>query len=219
LSSINSAHDYTACGFDLQLFADGDTAPADASATPDVTPDSTPPAADNTPPATPPAKDTQKSLLGDQPKDTPAPPPDTYDDFKLPDGVQWDDATGGEFKTLAKEMGLSQDNAQKMVDLGTKLMSGSQEAIQEAFQKQSDEWRSQSTEKFKDADIQTANKALQTFATPELITLLQDTGLANNPEVVGMFNKIGSTISEGRMVDAAAQAQSRLYPHSAEMYK
>jgi len=220
----SSAHDNTASGFDLQLFAE---LAVDGTVVPGVTPAAESDSAaaiptDAVPAPTDKPAAAPKSLLGENTADDKAADvatPDAYEDFKLPEGFDWDDKVGGSFKEMAKEMGLSQDNAQKLVDLGAQMMGGQSTALQDASTAQAEEWYNESTSKFKDADIQVANKALETFGTPELTAMLKATGLSNNPEVIGMFNRIGAATSEGKMIDSnTAAAQSRLYANSPSMY-
>ena len=85
--------------FDLQRFADPAggadlTPPVDADTTPAGGGEPTPPEGGEPTPG-------NKSLLGAEPKTN---VPDAYENFKLPDNVKWDETTGSEFKTAAKEM-------------------------------------------------------------------------------------------------------------------
>ncbi|WP_432748661.1 hypothetical protein [Pectinatus frisingensis] len=205
--------------FDLQCFAEADagagdpTPPTNTDPAPTGGGDPTPPAGNN---LGDPAPGT-KSLLGAEPK---AGTPDAYDDFKLPDNVKWDETTGSEFKTTAKEMGLSQENAQKLVDLGAKIVGGQESAMQKMVTDQSEAWQKESLQQFKQADIDTANKALMQFADKDVISLLQSTGLGNHPLIVGLFNNIGKAMAEGAMPTGAGQSvPSRLYPNSPGMYE
>lgn len=209
--------------FDLQRFAETDPSAGGTDSTPPTNTDTVPTGdGDQTPPANnpgePPAPGTgTKSLLGTEPKTD---VPDAYDDFKLPDNVKWDETTGSEFKATAKAMGLSQENAQKLVDLGAKIVGGQESAMQKMVTDQSETWQKESLQQFKQSDIDTANKALMQFADKDVIGLLQSTGLGNHPLIVGLFNNIGKAIAEGSMPAGAGQvAPSRLYPNSPGMYE
>jgi hypothetical protein len=45
-----------------------------------------------------------------------------------------------------------------------------------------------------------ARKALESFGSPALKELLNNTGLGNHPEVIKAFHKVGKLISEDKMV-------------------
>ena len=70
-------------------------------------------------------------------------------------------------------------------------------------------------------NLAVAKKALDTFGTPELRTLLNETGLGNHPELIRAFYKAGKAISEDKFVPAGAgkgpqggkDLSSRLYPN------
>jgi hypothetical protein len=53
-----------------------------------------------------------------------------------------------------------------------------------------------------------AKKALDSFGTPELRTLLQQSGLGNNPEVIRFMYRAGKAISEDTFVSNSNGASS-----------
>lgn len=212
LTTITSltAHDDTELGvrsFNLQLFAE-EAAPTNAPAA-DPAPAGTGdnPAGD-TPPTDQPAADPGKT---DPPAATGA--PESYADFTLPEGMTYDAASAGDFLTVAKEMNLTQTQAQKLVDLYAARM----QALQNSHQAQSEAWHKESSKLYKTEDLDLANKTLSRFAGKEFIELLANTGLANHPKMIGLFKSIGEQISEGKFVDAASggsvkSAAEILYP-------
>ena len=70
-------------------------------------------------------------------------------------------------------------------------------------------------------NLSVAKKALDQFGTPELRTLLNDSGLGNHPEIIRAFYRAGKAISEDRFVPAGAgvrtggarDAAKSLYPN------
>lgn len=58
--------------------------------------------------------------------------PDEYTDFTLPEGFTPDETTASEFKSIAKELDLTQEQAQKLVDYQVKL-AGDAQKEQEKF--------------------------------------------------------------------------------------
>lgn len=128
-------------------------------------------------------------------------------DLKAPEGMQLDAEALDEFKGIAKELGLENESAQKLTDLGTKLAAKWEAKQVEAIQAAQAEWAEQSkTDKRFGGDalqenLGIAKKALDTFATPELKQLLDKSGLGNHPEVINAFYNVGKAISEDRFVN------------------
>lgn len=192
------------------IAAEQGTAPvvADQQAAPSTALTDTAKAADAEKPATEPDKPAAKS-------------PEQYADFTLPDGYTLDGKVGAEFKTLAKEMDLTQEQAQKLIDLDARR---AQEQLG-MVHAQSAVWAEQSKgDKEIGGDrlaenVAVAQKALTAFGTPELKMLLQQTGLGNNPEIIRAFYRAGKSISEDTMVTSgsgsskgARDSASALYP-------
>jgi len=133
--------------------------------------------------------------------------PECYAEFVLPEGLVWDAERSADFVAVAKELGLSQAAAQRLVDVGAKLASDSETAISAAAAAQSAEWRRESLALYKAADIELANKTLGQFATADFKELLEATGLANSPAMIGVFKAIGEAIAEGPFVEGDAVAE------------
>ena len=193
--------------------------------------DATPPAADTTAPPdagqqgapatasadNPPAADAKPE--GDKPEgdDKPA----EYEPFTRPEGLGVDEELLGEFKAEAKRLNLSQEDAQKFVDLQAKALAKQTEQLanvraQWAEQTKTDkEFGGEALSE----NLGVAKKALDTFATPELRKLLNESGLGNHPEVIRTFLRVGKAISEdGRVVSGLKAATSadpakRLFPN------
>lgn len=208
--------------------------PADGGAAPAPSEPSAP-AADAPAPAADPAKPEgdkpQPGAEGDKPQeDKPADgekPADKPDDkeqkqdgapekyeFKPAEGQELDTAALEQFEPIARELNLTNEQAQKMVDLyGTKIMPMVQQQQAEAWQKTTEQWAADvKADKEIGGDKLTANlssaqRALDLFGTPELKEYLEGTGLGNHPELVKTFIKIGKAMSEDGMVDGSNQGQ------------
>jgi len=128
--------------------------------------------------------------------------PENYDDFTMPEGIEVDETALKEAAPVFKELGLNQEQAQKLVDLQAKMAVEGQKAQVEAFNAQLDDWDTQSLndkefggDKF-DENIKTASLAVEKFGTPELKTMLETHGLYAHPEVVRFFYRVGNTLKE-----------------------
>jgi len=152
--------------------------------------------------------------------------PETYADFVMPEGVEVDAAMLTEFSTVAKELGLTQAQAQKLVDLQTKAATagetGRQTQLEAALQAQSDAWVNEIKNdpelggaKF-DATVSTAVKAISTFFGDDFRALLNESGIGNNPALIRGMYKIGAAISEDKMVIPGSDASATEEPSAAK---
>lgn len=123
--------------------------------------------------------------------------PESYE-LKMPEGVELDTAAAGEFTEIAKELKLTQEQAQKVADIGAKMAQRQAESHANLVA----QWTEQvKTDKEIGGDklaenLGVARKAIETFGSPELKDLLNSTGLGNHPEIVKLAFKVGKAISE-----------------------
>lgn len=151
--------------------------------------------------------------------------PETYE-FVAPEGVTLDASLVAEFTPIAKELGLTQEQAQKVVDLHTKAIAATETKIREAWESQQAGWLEAAKAdpeiggaKLTDT-VAVAKKAMDRFATPQLREVLEQTGLGNHPELVRLMAKIGKAISEDTLVGVnAGEAPDRLRSMYPSMYK
>ncbi len=145
---------------------------------------------------------------GDQSQqDKPQPKaPEQYADFTLPDGYKLDGEIGDKFKSLAKDLDLTQEQAQKLIDLDASRITAQTQQLHATSAAWAD-----ATKADKEiggdnlnANLAVAQKALAAFGTPELKNLLQETGLGNNPEIIRAFYRAGKAISEDSHVPAGS---------------
>lgn len=181
-----------------------------------------PPAADPNPtePTQPPTEPTADPPKG--PETDPAEPekegegedakagaPEKYE-FVPPEGVTLDPAAVEEFTPVARELGLTQEQAQRVVN----LYAGLQQRQADALAEQSRQWVEQV---MADKDLGgarwDANRALvaqarDRFATPALVELMETTGLGNHPEVIRLFAAVGKAIADDGHVIGGQPIQS-----------
>ena len=56
-------------------------------------------------------------------------------------------------------------------------------------------------------NVEMAKRVMDTFASPELKKLLNDTGLGNHPELVKVFAKVGAKMSEDSFIPGGGSSQ------------
>lgn len=188
-----------------------DAPPVDAPPPADAPPADAPPAGVE-PPADAPPVDAK-----------PEGAPEAYE-WKLPEGVDFDESGLQAFGEFAKESGLTNDAANALLGKMAPVMAERQRAAQAAM---IDGWltQSQSDQEFGGAKLQeniaVAKKAMDQFGTPELTTLLNESGLGNHPEIIRAFYRAGKAISEDRFIGGNRASQvsddpaKRLYPNLA----
>lgn len=153
--------------------------------------------------------------------------PDAYGDFKLPEGAIALDAKVLEgYLPLFKELNLSQDGAQKLIDQFAKTeaarVTNQWEDIKNSWTEQAKADPEIGGVNF-DKNLAIAKRAINTFATPELEETLAQYGMDRNPEMIRLFYSIGLQIKEDDKFigsnnetgeNDAAQRIKNLYPNS-----
>lgn len=142
--------------------------------------------------------------------------PETYADYKLPAGVELAADDLAKVNATFKELGLTQVQAQKLIDLQSSLQvaqtSAQAEAMKATFDKQASDWAAEAKadkdlggDKF-DATVVTAQKAMQQFGTPELRDFLNSSGIGNHPQMIKLFHKVGTALSEDKIAIPGSDA-------------
>ncbi|MDR0250194.1 MAG: protease [Burkholderiales bacterium] len=123
--------------------------------------------------------------------------------FKAPEGVVLGDEIMTAYGEVAKELKLSQENAQKVLDKVAPLIAKEQA---QAIETTVDGWRESSkADKEFGGDklgenLAIAKKGLDAYATPELRAMLNQSGLGDHPEVIRLFWKLGQTVKEDTFI-------------------
>ena len=158
--------------------------------------------------------------------------PEAFKDFEIPEEITINEEALSSFKDLAKDMELSQEQAQQLVDLQTKM------AIQEA--KQRDEEFNDSLAEMLEAaktdkdiggdkfetKVASAMLAIETFGDQNVIDALDYSGLGNHPGILKMLSAVGELVQEDRIHGSAGaktneitteqQLADELYPSMAK---
>ena len=138
------------------------------------------------------------------------------------EGAVYDPAVIEAYTDVARELNLSNESAQKLLDKVAPVMVARQAeqiaAIQEG-------WRAETTADKEvgganlEVNLGVAKKALEAFGTPELSTLLKESGLGNHPEVIRLLYRAGTKISQDGFVGGSPSTAgtegiaAKLYPN------
>lgn len=153
------------------------------------------------------AADDAKKAEGDKNKGQ---APEKYE-FKAPEGMTLDQALVDKVSPIFKELGLTQEQANKLFNAYAENVKVSTAAIAKA----QDDSFNKFVEGLKDETIKSlgadyekelsfAARARDRFASTELIEKLNQSGFANDKDMIGLFIKIGKLISEDKTINGAA---------------
>lgn len=157
---------------------------------------------------------------GEDGKDATKVVPEKYE-LQTPDGMTRDEVAFSEFSAVAKEIGLTQEQAQKLADVQVALAQREAEQTAQVIA----DWdkASQKDAEFGGdnftANLAVAKRGLDAFATPELKGMLGKYGLVNNPEILRYFYRVGNAIGDDKVIrtnNASTGEKSiakTLYPH------
>ena len=152
--------------------------------------------------------------------DKAAGPPEKYD-LKAPEGYEIDAKLVEEFTPIAKELGLTNEQAQKLTDLYNKHSIESAEAPYKAYETMRTDWRAEVAKDpvlgdGKDnlkpevrANISKAYDAIGDAKAVEAFKAAMDlTGAGDNPAFIRAMNSWGKLLSEGTLVRGAGPAST-----------
>jgi hypothetical protein len=138
--------------------------------------------------------------------------PEEYADFTMPEGTSLDEASATEFKGLAKELDLTQEQAQKLLSFGGDKIKALAEAPYKAWSETQTKWQAEvkadpeiGGTKFQDS-VKAAALVFQPGESNPFVTndadaqalreALNMTGAGNNPALVKLFVRMGNLLKE-----------------------
>lgn len=150
---------------------------------------------------------------------------EAYADFDLPEGMQLDETVLTEATPIFKELGLGQEQAQKLVEFHAKQVQAGAQKQAEAFTQLKNDWKTETEndseiggDKY-DENVKLAQATVARFGTDGFKKLMDDFGIGNHPEMVRVMAGVGRTLkedvpdSEGNAPSKAKDRISILYPN------
>lgn len=161
------------------------------------------PVKEETPPA--PAKEAEGAKVseGEKPKENEKVVPERYD-LKLPEDSVLDAPALERIASLAKERGLSQEEAEAAV-------IDTNKRVAEVYDQQTKQWLDEVKADKEiggealNKNVELAKRVVDRFGSESLKKDLNRTGLGNHPELVRFLSKIGNQMSEDVLVHPGAQ--------------
>jgi hypothetical protein len=151
------------------------------------------------------------------------------EDIKLnfPDGVVVDKELVEKFTPLAKEFGLKNDQAQKLVDMYVERNKAQQTAVTEAWTGQQKEWAAANRAdkdiggQAYDANVEMARSAIDRFGGDVLRKEIDALGIGDNPALLKAWVAVGKAMSPdhvGRIGNRANQGNADEEAQYRKMY-
>ena len=156
---------------------------------------------------------------GTEDKSSAAGVPEAYD-FKsiVPEGMEYNEESAQAFSAVAKECGLSQEQASKLASYGMDYMRQGVAAAQQAVQQQIAGWGEATKKELGGQYQETVSKAgtgIEAISkiVPGIRDALNETGAGNRIEVVRAFALLGGIVGEDSFhgFGAAEAPQSNIY--------
>lgn len=165
----------------------------------------------------PKAKDGTDGEPGDKPEEP------TYTDFSLPEGMELDKAGLDQAVPIFKELGLTQDQAQKLVSFYAERVGETLRSYTSQWVETVQSWGTQAKEDKEiggeafGPSVAAAKAVLKAHGTPELAELLAKHGYANHPEIIRLLARVGKAyLTEDQLSPARGSggrdALSVMYP-------
>ena len=155
-------------------------------------------------------------------------PPEDYGDFNFMEGVTPNDAALADFKTLAREFGLSKAKAQKLVDLQNRIARESFDAAVKRYDEEvqaiTDKWEADVRADPElggaalDDNMRVAKSVFRTLGVPEAFDVIMKNNMGSNPAILRLLYRAGKALGEASFVHgrnegaAPVSAAKAIYP-------
>lgn len=149
-----------------------------------------------------------------------AEPPATYDfSGVVPEGLEYDTERAGQFGALARECGLSQEQASKLASYGIQYMQAGQQAVADGIRQTMDGWAQEARQQLGGQfDDVTARAAVGLNAAerkiPGLRQMMNLTGAGNRVEMIQLMAEFGKLVGEDPGHIGEGAHEKTLYPNT-----
>jgi len=150
-----------------------------------------------------------------------APAPLTAEDLVFPEGVEIVEALRDKFLEAMNNSELSpKDRAAALINLQAEAITAASEASSAAWNTMQDQWRAevhtQLGDKFQPT-IDSVNRLVTEYGSPELLDVLGLTGAGNNVHVIKFLGAVAEKLTEGTFASGAPTGQAtsaaqRMFP-------
>ena len=136
--------------------------------------------------------------------------PESYQPFTLPDGMSADAEQMQSASALFKELNLTQEQAQKLVDFHSKHWLGAVDTYEQELTRRVAEWGEQTKANPEfggnrlTESLTSVRRAISKLGGNELEIALNETGAINHPGIFGAFVRMGKLLAEDSFVAGQA---------------
>lgn len=141
----------------------------------------------------------------------------TYADFDIPAGVTVQEADITAYRELSGEMGLTQDQAQRLLTFEAERLRQAEDQLTGQQLDQARDWAQAARADAEfggdafDRNVGIARQAMEQFGSDEVQEILNATGLGSHPEFIRMFWKMGRSVaSDGAVIGGHGGGSTRL---------
>ena len=151
--------------------------------------------------------------------------PDEYEAFTLPEGMEMDKDMAEQVTPLLKDLGMTQENAQRLIDFYSDGVQRVHDATVQAWADRQEQWQQESEDDPEygkgnyDDSLAIAKSAVRELGGTALMKAIEETQMGSHPEVIRAFWKIGKAMKEdGVNIGKAAGGQQltaaeRIFPN------
>ena len=147
--------------------------------------------------------------------------PETYEFKNLPEGMEVDEGLAEGITPVFRELGLNQEQADKLVGAYAAEMQRQAEASVDAVRELVTGWvnTAKADKEIGHANwqgsIDAANAVIREFGTPELVSdVMVGQGMGNHPEMIRMLARIGKAIGDDSLVTGKATDTGEASPEA-----
>jgi hypothetical protein len=139
--------------------------------------------------------------------------PEKYD-LKMPEDSKISSEEIDKIAAYAREQGLSNEAAQKLVDSQHEVVSKLEAERMNEFKETVDAWKDQAA---KDPEfggqqftrnVELAKRVVTRYGSEDFVKALDESGFGNHPELLRVFVRIGQAMGEDRLVTSATGGSS-----------
>jgi len=118
-----------------------------------------------------------------------------------------------ELEAFARENDISNKLAQNLLKRDEEIAKRIYDNQEKAIEEQAAQWKEQVKSDKEiggpaySLTVENVNRALKKYATKEVVQLFQNTGLANNPDLVRMLSRIGKSISNDTILKGPTEVK------------
>ena len=157
------------------------------------------------------AVETKPEVVAEKPADSEVKADVTFE-LKLPENSLLDQSKVNEVIAYAKAKGLSNEQAQDLLNREDATLKTFLDAQNEQLAKTSQEWKQQAMSDKEiggpefNKNVELAHRAIKQYGNETLINYLNESGLGNHPDVVRMFMRIGKAMADDKIITSTSKS-------------